>query len=333
MMTLKGKQERIMTSSTTLPAVILICIIAYFGHSLIAPTPPADDSFILLPWMSTENMPVWLNHLCSLATYIISTYLLVELNNRSDILRVRTSVLIAVFFLFVTFCPELYAFSATKLSLIALLTSLFFLFDSYQCRNSSGHLFHSFAILSIGTLFLPQMMYLIPIWFIGSSMLQSLNLRSFFAAIVGFALPYWFVLSYAFYVGNIDIFLAPFSEIGQFGGMNIFTEVDVRNILSFALFFVLYMLSFAHCLIVDYDNKIRTRVILHFIIFLNICLFLFAILQPMYEVQILNLLLPGICLIVCHYFCTVRSRISYYIFIATLILMLVLFLLKMAPVS
>ncbi len=332
-MTLKGKQERIMASGATLPVVILICIVAYIGHSVICPVTHATDSFILFPSWSASSMPIWLNHLCSLATYILSAYLLVELNNRSDILRVRKTVLIAVFFLFITFCPELYTFSFTKLSLVALLLSLFFLFNSYQQRNSSSYLFHSFAILSIGTLFLPQLIFVIPVWYIGSSMLQSLNIRSFFASLVGFVLPYWFVLSYAFYAGDINIFIAPFQEMAQFGGMNIFTEVDVRNILSFALLLVLYIVSFSHCLFIDYDNKIRTRLILHFIIFLNIYLFLFIIIQPKYEVQILNLLLPGISLIICHFFSRTKSRISYYIFIATLILLLVLYLLKMAPVS
>lgn len=322
-----------MTSSATLPVVILIIIIAYFVHSVLSPSVQAEDNFILLPWMNTVGIPIWLSHLCSLATYILSAYLLAELNNRSDVLRVRTPILMAVYFLLITFCTELYPFSVSKLSLVALLCSLFFLFNSYQCRNSSEHLFYSFTILSIGSLCLPQLIYLIPIWFIGSSMLQSLNSRSFFAALIGFTLPYWFLLSYAFYADNINIFFAPFVDITRFGGINIFAVTDVRNILSFAMLLILFVISFSHCLIIDYDNKIRTRVILHFIILLNCYLFLFAIIQPMYEIQLLNLLIPGICLMVCHFFRTTRGKFSYYWLIATLILLLILFLLKMAPVS
>lgn len=322
-----------MASSATLPVVIIVCLIAYFVHSIICPATPVEDSFILLPTWNTIKLPVWLNHICSLSTYILSVYLFVELNNHSDILRTRKTALIASFFLFISFSPELYTFSFAKLSLIAMLFSLFFLFDSYQCRDSSTQLFHSFSILSLGTIFFPQLMYLVPIWFIGSSMLQSLNIRSFFAAIIGLTIPYWFVLSYAFYMDNISIFFAPFLEITRFGSMNILEEIDLDNLLSLALFLILYIISFAHCLATDYNNKIRTRVILHFIIFLNICLFIFAIIQPMYEVQILNLLLPGICLIICHFFSNTRSRISYYLFIATLILLFIIYLLKMVPLS
>lgn len=314
-----------------LPAVILICIVAYTLHQIIVPGTTESDSFVLLSSWGDIDMPMWLNHLFSLATYILSVYLLVELNNRADILRVRKTVLIAAFFLFYVFCPELYTFTLTKLSLVAMLLSLFFLFNSYQCRNSSNYLFHSFSILSIGSIFFPQLIYFVPIWFIGSSMLQSLNSRSFFAAIIGFTLPYWFLLSYAFYVDNINIFFAPFAEIARFGGINIFAEIDIHNILSLGLFLLIYIISFSHCLATDYDNKIQTRVTLHFIIFLNICLFVFAIIQPMYEVQLLNLILPGFTLMVCYFFNRSRSSSTYYIFLAMLLLLFITFVLKLVP--
>lgn len=316
-----------------LPAVILICIVAYSIYQFIGPDIAETDSFVLLSSWGDIKMPVWLNHIFSLATYIVSVYLLVELNNRSDILRVRKTVLIAAYFLFATFCPELYTFTLTKLSVVAMLFSLFFLFNSYQCRNSSNYLFHSFSILSIGSIFFPQLMYCIPIWFIGSFMLQSLNLRSFFAAMIGFSLPYWFLLSYAFYVDNINIFFAPFIEITQFGGINIFSTVSLYNILSIALFLIIYIISFSHCLATDYDNKIQTRVILHFIIFLNICLFIFAIIQPIYEVQLLNLILPGFAFMTCYFFSRSKSNITYYIFIAMLILLSATFVLKIIPLT
>ena len=90
----KGKQEQIMASSATLPVVIIVCLIAYFVHSIICPATPVEDSFILLPTWNTIKLPVWLNHICSLSTYILSVYLFVELNNHSDILRTQNPPLI-----------------------------------------------------------------------------------------------------------------------------------------------------------------------------------------------------------------------------------------------
>lgn len=67
-----------------LPAVILICIVAYTLHQIIVPGTTESDSFVLLSSWGDIDMPMWLNHLFSLATYILSVYLLVELNNRTE---------------------------------------------------------------------------------------------------------------------------------------------------------------------------------------------------------------------------------------------------------
>jgi hypothetical protein len=320
-----------MTSSATLPLVIIICVIAWITHTVFHPAETAPDSFVLLSQWDAASLSPWFNHLCSILTYVFTGYLLIELNNRSDILRVRASVLAAFYYLFIAFCPEMYLFSYSTLSVLAFLLSFFFLFSSYQMFDSSVPLFHSFAILSIGSLFFPQLIYFVPIWWIGSSMMQSLNLRSFFASIIGFALPYLLLLAYALYINKIDVFFAPFQSIAIFGGMNIFEETPLPNLYSVAYFLILFVISFVHCLAIDYDNKIRTRITLHFIILVNICLFIFILLQPMYEVPLLILSLPGVSIMTAHFFIRTNSKFSSILLIVAIVAMIALFILRMFP--
>lgn len=328
-MTSNRIQDRIMTSSFTLPVVILICIAAWLIDVVaLRSTTVTIDNFVLFKELNFSKFPIALNRFCNIALYILTGYLLVELNNRSDIIRVQPSVLTAVYYLFIAFFPGLHPFSFANLSLIAFILSLFFLFSSYQCRNSSTYLFHSFAMLGIGSLFFPQLIFFVPIWFIGSFMLQSLHIRSFFGGIIGLSLPYWILFTLAIYLGRIDIFYTPFIEIAHFGKMNIIEYNNIGVLLSVAFFIVFFLISSIHCLIIDYDNKIRTRIILHFVILLNTCLLLMAILQPIYEVQLLSLSLPGISLMTCHFFRRSSNRSSNIMFIIIILMMFVLYILN-----
>jgi hypothetical protein len=328
-MAYKRRYERIMTSSSTLPVVLLISIAAWIVNAVVNPQIPSlNDDFFLFGNFDVTKFPIGWSYVCSIALYTIVGYLLVELNNRSDILRVRSSVLLAVFFIFITLCTELYAFSFINLSLIFFLLSIFFLFNSYQCRSTSVELYYSYVFLALGSIFFPQMLYLVPIWFIGSIMLQSLHLRSFWGAIVGFCLPYIGLLTYALIIDNVDVFYAPFNEIFHFGGMNIFEEVSLPNLLSFSFLFLLFVISAFHCIVIDYDNKIKTRIVLHFIIFLNSCLFIFAILQPIYELPLLALAIPLTSLMIAHLFIRSSKNITYYLFIASIVFLLLCYLYK-----
>jgi hypothetical protein len=330
---MRGRQELIMTSSATLPVVVLLCIAAWIANSLINPgiTQPADDFVLIRAWDVSRLSPL-VNHLCSITLYVIVGFMLVELNNRSDILRVKSSVLAAVYLLSIASCPELYAFSFTHLSLVFFLLSLYFLFASYQHRTTSTELFYSFILLSLGTFFYPQLIYFIPIWFIGAGLLQSLHIRSFFGSIIGFALPYLGLLTYALYIDHTGVFFKPFLEITHFGGMDVFIETSIPHLLSLLFFLILFVISAVHSMAIDYDNKIRTRIILHVVIIVNSCLFIFAIIQPMYEEPLLSLSIPGTSLMIAHLFVRTNSRSSYFLFIGSLAAMLICYLMKILPV-
>jgi hypothetical protein len=319
-----------MTNSMTLFFAIIICFASYVIHLFVLQDiHPVTMNFVLFKSFDVSSLPFSAILICNAIIYILVGYLLIELNNRSDILRIRPSVLCAFYYLFVILCPELYLYSLANISLLALIVSLFFLFSSYQCYNSSSYLFHAFAVLSIGTLFFPQLMYLVPLWYIGASMMQSLNIRSFFAGILGFCLPYLLLLTCAVYVHQIDIFFVPFVELANFGKMNMFAVMSIPNIITLCFFIILFFISIIHCWLIDYDNKIRTRIILHFIILLNFCILLFIVLQPKYELQLLSLFLPGNCLMTCHFFRRSSSRFSDYFFIIVIVLMILIFVFKM----
>ena len=89
--------------------------------------------------------------------------------------------------------------------------------------------------------------------------------------------------------------------------------------------FLLFIVSATHCLVAGYEDKIRTRSYLHFLIFLNFCLFAYVVLQPALSVHLLSLLLIGVSILAGHLFVLTNSRSSNLFFILSLIGLFALF--------
>lgn len=326
----KGIQGKIMTSRLTLLVVMAICVILwsiYYSSYPPLVSQVTGNSYLSGNFNTQQWGPI-LNAILSSSVYIIICYLLVELNNHFDIFHVKPSIYIAVYLSYMALFPKLYAFSFVNISAIAVVLSLSSLFSSYQCRYSSNNLFYSFFILSLGSLCFPQLLYFIPIWFIGAIMLQSLHIRSFFGALIGICLPYWFLLAIALYLNKIDLFYAPFIEMVRFGDFNIITHVSFLELFGIIFLAFLFIISLIHCVTLYYDNKIRTRLILYFIILLNIFILAFIILQPVYEKPLLFLFLPGVAGLTCLLFLQVNTKFSRIFFVLMLLIILSIYIIN-----
>ena len=153
------------------------------------------------------------------------------------------------------------------------LISLFFLFKSYQQPHPVSYIFHSFAFIGAGSLLFPQLLYFIPLWLIGAYSFQSLTIRSFCGAIIGISLPYWFLLGHAFFYGEMELFYQPFIELVHFQPIEFGKNLQLWELVTLIYLFILFIVSAAHCIVSGYEDKIRTRSYLHFLIFLNFCIF------------------------------------------------------------
>ena len=186
--------------------------------------------------------------------------------------------------LLISVCPSLHMLYAGDLAAASFLVALFFLFKSYQQARPTGSLFHAFVFIGLGSLLFPQLMLFAPIFWIGAYNFQSLQPKSFFASLVGWSVPYWLLLGHA---------------------------------LGYLL--VLFIVSAAHCLIAGYEDKIRTRSYLHFLILLNFCIFVYIGLQPVLSVHLMSFLLIGVSILAGHLFVLTNSRSSNIFFICAFI--------------
>lgn len=310
-------QSKVTAGRWTLPAIIFICTLCWVSTSFILPGLSAGQEGDYTLWQSTRSLlfPAWLERIISYLIYAIIGYFLIELNNQFGIIRMRASVQTAFYFLLVTVCPEMHLLYAGDVASIAFLISIYFLFRSYQQSQAAGFLFYSFFFIGAGSILFPQLTFLSALWIVEAYRFQSLTLRSFFGALVGWTTPYWLLFGHAFFYNQMELFYHPFYELATFGPLFDLQILQPWELATLGYLLVLFIVSAAHCVAASFEDKIRTRAHLQFLINLTFILFLLIALQPIHCKNLLPLLMISSSILIGHLFALTHSKTSNVFFI------------------
>lgn len=285
-------------------------------------TLPVTAAACLLAWMSPdlESVQRWGGFALTLA----AAYLIMELNNRNTLLRVRSRMMSATFLFLMSLFPALHDASPGMAVVICFIGSYFALFGAYQLRRPEGYVFHAFLLGGIGSLIFP------PLWVCAAGyyvsllfQLRAMTWRSLVAGLMGFALPYWFYAACAIWQNRLDFayeervarlaLTAP-----DFSAVTVPQWVGLGSILFFAL------LSFVHFFHTAYNDKIRTRMFFYVIATQEVILAagMICLLPTDYTVM-LRLLLANTSLLMAHYYALGRGRgFNGWFYISMLLLLL-----------
>lgn len=317
------------TGRLTLPVTILLALACCLTTILLLP-PAKEGGGVTAPLLQALTagrggslLPAWAERTLSLVLCSAIGYFLILLNNAFAIIRMRASVQTAVYFLLVAACPVVQESCTGNVVAVTFLGALFFLFNSYQRNRSEADLFHAFVCIGTGSLFLPQLTLVAPLFWIGAYHFQSLRARSFAASLVGWTLPYWFLFGHAYYHGCMEWFYLPFRQLAGFTALHY--GLQTHEAVTLAYLFLLFAVSAGHCMVAGYEDKLRTRNYLHFLILLTFCLFLYTGLQPEAGRQMMPLLLTLVSILTGHLFVLTDTRSSNLFFSGTLVLLFLLF--------
>ena len=325
----KKLQNQVTAGRFTLPVVILICTLCWvstyflFPDLMTAPTQENLSSF----WQSARDflLPGWAERIVSFLVYAVIGYFLIELNNQFGIIRMRASMQTAIYFLLVTACPEMHLLYAGDIAALAFLISIYFLFKSYQQSRAAGYLFYSFLFIGAGSILFPQLTVLSVLWLFEAYRFQALTPRSFCGALLGWILPYWMLFGHAFFYNEMELFYRPFIELTTFGDVFNLQILQTWELAVLGYLLVLFIVSAVHCIAAGFEDKIRTRAYLQFLIDLTIFLFLLIAIQPNYCSDLLPLLMISCSILIGHFFVLTNSKSSNLFFIVSLVSLILLF--------
>lgn len=318
MMIKKRLQQRITTGKFVLPVVMLLSVVIWLGVYLIKPVAVFSQSSslvwqLLAPFFLGKPVSLLVNFLL----YAFIGYLLIELNNAFAIIHLRASIQTSLYFIVISACPELYSLQMGSVVALSMVASIYFLFQSYQHTRPSGVIFYSWIFLGIASLMFPQLLLFSPLYLIGAYNFQSLNPKSFFAGLIGLMVPFWFLLGYAFYFNNMEMFYHPFEALCVFEPINILV-LKGWQIVTISFIVLVFIVAVSHSLINGWQDKIRTRAYINFFSLMGTCLLVLLILQPQHYITIFPLLLVFFSFLAGHFFALTRSRGSNIFFIISL---------------
>ncbi|MDR0894544.1 MAG: hypothetical protein LBN06_04500 [Prevotellaceae bacterium] len=277
-----------------------------------------------IPFVTPAGQTSWISSVIGFLSYAVIGYLLILLNNSFALIRIRASVQTIVYLMLVAACPMIHHLSAEDVATAFYLLALFMLLFSYQQSTVSTQMFYSFLFLGTGSLLYPQLTYFVPLFWIGGYMFQSLSSRSFFAGCLGWLLPYWFLLAYAYLADDMRLFVDLFGELTTFRFIfeRGFQPWEAATLLYL---FILFAVSSVHDLTNGFQEKMRTRVYMQFFSLLTLFFFLFVVLQPEQTSQMLPFLLINVSLLGGHFLALSDSRSSNWFVIFMLMGLLLLF--------
>ena len=314
-------QNEVATGKLTLSVAVVLSILLWIGANLVRTIPISKTGYLLEQEFLNRVSTGFLNNSLSFVSFALCGYLLIELNNAYSVIRIRTSLHVSIFCLLVAAFPFLHTLNNGCISGLLSTLSIYFLFRSYQCQQPVGYIYHALLFLGIGSLLFPQLLYFIPVLLLGAYKFKALTLRTFFAGIIGLSVPYWFLLGHAFFYNEMNLFYAPFIELGSFRPID-YSQVGLPVIVSVSFIILLLIVSSVHYMITSYQDKIRVRSYLNFLIYFAVFIIIFLCLQPQYAETLLSLLLPITAFLAGHLFTLSNTKVSNLFFIFSILLLI-----------
>lgn len=287
------------------------------------------ESRMALPVTAFLTLLVWLampttahSAYVSLLLLGMSSYIMVELNNRNALIRTYSRMVSCSFIVLTTCVVALLGSYVPLVVQLCMASCYMILFNCYQDKRSQGRMFYAFMFIGIASLFFIQILFVVPVlWLLSAVNLMAFNSRSLFASLLGLMLPYWFWGGYSVFTGDFAAIVQHLSAITCFMPLSDYAVPDIRLVISFAYVTLVSIIGVVHFLRNSYKDKIRTRMLYELIISFNAALFLFAILQPQHIKPLLAMMIINASVLVGHFITLTRTRLTNVMFILLLVTM------------
>ena len=305
-------QRQIATGRITFPVAILISLVL---------------------WATTYQNET---ELLSLLACGFTSYLLIELNTTFALIRTRTEMPSALFLFLYSASLFLHPYQHTCWVQLLVMVMLFSLFYSYESKKAPTHIFHTFFFLGMGSMLIPEFLWLVPLCFISMAALRSFNIKNFFASLIGFIIPFWIVLGYQLFIsinhpgliegfGFHQLIQQHFGSLFPFGDslsnmINEYQSIRLDEGVTYGVTLIMAVVGSFACNFYSSNDKVRTRSFLNALTPIQLGITLLVFLRPSLMEAILPVQAIFAALTCSYVFSLVFNLFTYYFLIAILVL-------------
>ena len=261
----------------------------------------------------------WIQFAC----FVVSTFIMVELNNSNALIRIY-SRMVSTAFIFMT-CAACFLFHSTAGAIAGLsfVAGLYTFFKCYQDKLSTGWTFYTFLLISLGSLAIPQMLWLVPLlWLLMIITIYSMSWRTFSASMLGLVLPY------LTYVTGVLLFQeGDFTQMGEHMAQLVsftypvdYMSYGLPGILVFALVSLLTLTGIIHYLRTSFHDKIRIRQLFYTLMFIYGYASLLLVVQPQQADLLLRVMIISGSPLIGHFISLTSTKVTNIAFIGIIIL-------------
>lgn len=282
----KRLQNKVAESRLTLPATAAVAVAAWLLAGLV-------------------QGGMWAQFAC----FVVTAYLMVELNNSNALIMIYSRTVSCSFLLMA--CAACFTFHSLRGAVAEMCAAAAYipLFRTYQDRQSPGWTFYAFLCLGIGSMAHIHILYYAPLALLLMAIrLSSLSWRTFAASLIGLATPYWFASVYFVYAGDIATAGAHFAQLWAFGRIADFSSWRLPHLLTLALVATLAVTGTAHYLRTSYNDKIRIRMFYGCFITANFATLVFLALQPQLFDLLIRMMIINTSPLIAHFIALTKTK-------------------------
>lgn len=250
------------------------------------------ESRLTLPVTMVYAAVVWL--LCGLTEerwwpqlgcFALATYLMVELNNQNVLIRIYSRMITCAFVLFSCAACFLMPSLRGAVAQTCVVAGYLLLFNTYQNPQSAGFSYYGFLCFGLGSLAYVELLWFVPLlWVLMATCLLSLSWRTLRASLLGLLTPYWFVGGWLIYQHDFTPLTQHLSALTDIAIPGDYSRVSTELVMVVALLVVSLLIGIIHFLRKNYLDKIRTRMLYVFFIWMDfLALLLLAAMPERYD--------------------------------------------------
>jgi len=311
----------------TITAGLLCWGLGYY-HSLGYPLTVND---VVLPFW--EKVCAWpvprvVYYVAGLLFIVLIAFVIQRISDIERLIEERTRLAFLFFFMLMSTQTGLPALSATTIVLVCLVFMLYELFKAYQLPEATGTLFNVGVLIGFAGLWMPQVLWLTPLIWIGMYQFQALTTRSLIASLIGILITYWFVLAWCIWAHDFLIFKSLYSSLTDFDFFSIIRSFRYHH-LGFILIVFLLFAAFFHLKTDAISNRVRVRILLSFL--LNMSLWVLGLISVFGRStdSFLAVLFLPVSVLMAYFFESMHKRIRFVLYYFVLLLSVLSFLLRL----
>lgn len=266
-------------------------------------------------------------YITGLLLLLLTAFVMQRISDVEMLIRERTRLPFMLFVLFISANAGLLPLKEVMVVLLCLVFMIYELFKSYQQPEATGTLFNAGLFIGFAALFMPQVLWFVPLLWVGMYQFRSLSFRSLMASLVGVLMVYWFALAWCTWKHDFTLFTSLFASLGNFKILGFATTFQHYQMGVVGIILILIMALF-HVKMDAFSNSVRVRQMLFFLLNMSIwTLFLMCLYGGEMDSFLAILCLPGSVLIA-YFLENIRGHFRFVLYFFILVFCLVSFALR-----